>query len=79
MMKIKIFNLGWDVILMRYFLMMFLVITGVLTKIWFIAFLGFPVFLTAILAISFETKQNEVFNAKMVSLKKLAKEDKKIS
>ena len=80
-MNVKILNLGWDVTVMRFFLMMFLVIAGVLMHVWFIAFLGLPVFLSAILGISFEweTKKRVAGTAKMVSLSKEKRSDKKVS
>ena len=81
-MKIKILNLAWDVTLLRFYLMMFLVITGVLTQIWAIAFLSLPVFLSAILGVSFEWKGEKVNNtnatAKMVSFGKGERNEKKV-
>ena len=78
-MTVKTFNLGWDVILLRYFLMMLVVIVGVLTHVWALAFLGFPLFLLAILGVSFQWNKKEVSNAKMVSFENLDQEDRKVS
>ena len=78
-MTIKTFNLGWDVILLRYFLMMFVVIVGVLSHTWALAFLAFPLFLLAILGVSFQWKKEKVSNAKMVTLGNMDKKDRKVS
>jgi len=59
MMTIKILSLSWETTLLRYFLMMFVVITGVLTQTWALAFLGLPIFLSAILGISIERKMKD--------------------
>jgi hypothetical protein len=78
-MTIKTFNLGWNVILLRYFLMMFVVIVGVLTHTWALAFLGFPLFLLAILGVSFQWKKEQGSNAKMVTLGDMDRKDRKVS
>ena len=77
MMTIKILSLSWETTLLRYFLMMFVVITGVLTQTWALAFLGLPIFLSAILGISIERKMKAA--AKLVPLPKETKmENKKV-
>lgn len=54
MLKVNYFELGWQNALLRFFLLMFLVILGVFTKIWFIAFLALPVFLSIMLGVAFK-------------------------
>ena len=47
---------------MRYFLMMGLIIAGVFTQQYWLAFLGFPIFLSAILGLSFPTRKSDTAN-----------------
>ncbi len=68
MMTISFLNLNWQTVLKRYFLMMFLVILGVLGQVYWLAFLALPVFLSAILGISFGNK-TETKNAKVLPMK----------
>lgn len=76
MIAIKFLSLRWETLLLRYFLMMFCVIGGVLTKLWFIAFLGLPLFLSAILGVAFINKKKE---AKLIAMKLEAKKKRKVS
>jgi hypothetical protein len=78
-MTVKTFNLGWDIILFRYYLMMLVVIVGVLTQTWALALIGFPLFLSGILGVSFAWNKTEVSAAKMVSFNKIEREEKKVS
>ncbi len=48
MFKINFFALDWKMALVRYYLMMTLVILGGFIGQWWIALLGFPVFLSTI-------------------------------
>jgi hypothetical protein len=51
------FELSLGNLLLRYFLMMGLIIAGLFSQQYWLAFLGFPVFLTAIMGISFKRTQ----------------------
>lgn len=77
-MTIKILNLDWKTTLLRYFLMMFVVIVGVLTQVWAIAFLGLPIFLSALLGIAIVRENKAATNAKLVTLRKTKNEQRKI-
>ena len=58
MLEMKYFNLDWKAALGRFYLLMFLVILGVFTQVWAIAFLALPVFLSVMLGVSFTRKTN---------------------
>lgn len=74
MMTVKILNLGWQATLLRYFLMMAFVIGGVLSGLWPIAFLGLPLFLSAILGIQIERKKRPISAA---TVKRMQQTDRK--
>lgn len=54
----KMFDLSFSTIIMRFYLMMLLVIVGVLTKLWVLPFLALPLFLTIMLGVSFKTRSH---------------------
>lgn len=49
----RLFELSIGTLMARFYLMMALVIVGVLTQIWFITVLAFPVFLSIMMGASF--------------------------
>ena len=65
----KPFAASLDIVMMRFALMMGLVIIGVLLQQWWLAFLGLPVFLSAILGVRFAPKTTQKQSAKILPLK----------
>ena len=55
-MKIKLFNISFDKVIYRYYLMMFVVIASFYAGIPLIALLALPIFLSAILGMDFKLK-----------------------
>lgn len=54
----KMFDLDFGTILLRFYLMMLLVIVGVLTKFWVLPLLALPLFLSIMMGISFRAKSH---------------------
>lgn len=79
MMTIKFLSLKWETLLLRYFLMMFAVIAGVLTQIWAITFLGLPLFLSAILGVAIVKETDKAKRAKLIKIPSGQRSDKKVS
>jgi hypothetical protein len=52
----RMFDLGFDTIILRFYIMMLMVIIGVLTKFWILPLLALPLFLTIMMGISFRRK-----------------------
>lgn len=70
MLTINYLDLNWQTVLKRYFLMMFFVIVGVMTHMFWIAFLALPVFLSAILGIRISRQKDVVIKTKVLRMKK---------
>ena len=60
-MKIEYFEAGWDTVIIRFFLMMAVIIVGVFISQYWMAALGLPIFLSAMMAakITFGEKKSE--------------------
>ena len=58
-MKIGVLNIGLETVILRYYLMMLVVIAGGFLGSWLIALLALPIFLSAILGISFQFNKKE--------------------
>lgn len=60
-MKIEYFEAGWDTVITRFFLMMAVIIVGVFIGQYWMAALGLPIFLSAMMAakITFGEKKSE--------------------
>lgn len=56
----RFFALTFDLILIRYYLMMAAVIIGVFTGQFWLAFFALPLFLSAILGISFKAEKSRI-------------------
>ena len=67
MINVSFLNLKWYTILLRYFLMMFCVIVGVLMDMPLITVLAFPIFISAILGIGVHF--NTIAKAKELNVK----------
>ncbi|MEM0993596.1 MAG: hypothetical protein AAF847_17410 [Bacteroidota bacterium] len=67
-MKIEYFKAGWDTVITRFFLMMAVIIGGVFAGQYWLAALGLPLFLSALMAIkvTFEKDQKQ---AKIATMK----------
>ena len=50
----KLFEANLATVVTRYYLMMAVIMIGVFTNAWWVAILGLPIFLSAILAIKFD-------------------------
>ncbi|MCB0688456.1 MAG: hypothetical protein KDC53_18080 [Saprospiraceae bacterium] len=57
--RMKMFDLGFGTIIIRFYLMMMLVIVGVLTKFWILPLLALPLFLSIMMGISFKAKPHK--------------------
>jgi hypothetical protein len=68
-MKIEYFEAGWDTVILRFFLMMSVIIVGVFSGQYWMAALGLPLFLSAMMAVkvTFGAKAQE---AKVSSMKR---------
>ena len=49
----KYFGIGFDAVIIRFYLMMFIVIAAVVTGVYWVAILALPVFLSCMLGIQF--------------------------
>jgi len=71
MKNINLYQASFTTVILRFYLMMAVVTIGVYAGLWWITFLGFPIFLTAMLGVAVEpTKKVEEMatSAKMVPL-----------
>lgn len=78
-MNIKFLSLSWETTLIRYFLMMFVVIGGVLSGVYAIAFLGLPIFLSAILGVSISRKETKTNSGKVIKMGRNQGQKQKVS
>ena len=53
----EFFNINIATVIIRFFLMMAVIIAGVFTGQWWLTVLGLPIFLSVMLGISFQKKQ----------------------
>lgn len=68
--EVKVCSVNLGTAVMRYYLLMALVLIGGFTGLWWIALLALPVFLSALLGLSFNWKKPEekVNNAKVFKM-----------
>lgn len=64
----EFFNISVSTIVMRFFLMMGVIITGVFTGQYWLVVLGLPIFLSAMLGVGFKTKNKDVEDAKRLNI-----------
>lgn len=72
-MKIEYFEAGWDTVIIRFFLMMAAIIVGVFIGQYWMAALGLPIFLSAMMAIkiSFGEKKTETKFSRLDTTKRI--------
>ncbi|MEM9887877.1 MAG: hypothetical protein AAF849_18425 [Bacteroidota bacterium] len=67
-MKIEYFEAQWDTVIIRFFLMMTVIIGGVFAGQYWLAALGLPLFLSALMAVKF-TFEKDQKEAKIKTMK----------
>ena len=69
----EFFNISVSTIVIRFFIMMAVIITGVFTGQYWLVVLGLPIFLSGILGIGFKTKNKDVKDAKQSNMQSRTK------
>jgi hypothetical protein len=68
----EFFNISVSTIVMRFFLMMGVIITGVFTGQYWLVVLGLPIFLSAMLGVGFKSKAKDAKDAKRSTMQSRA-------
>jgi len=74
-MKIEYFEAGWDTVAIRFFLMMAVIIVGIFIGQYWMAALGLPIFLSALMAVkvSFNTPKSEAKISRLDATRKVVR------